>query len=335
MMKKCWLIPLFCLLFGFHYANHYQSRQLSLLKAREQISGQELHCGVTHGRGLTNYLRYGMHYDYLKEFGRTHRCQVSVHPVKDTVAFYDSLLSGTYDIIILPVEAATAHNGVRLHYNPDSSIVWATTARKPGQALVYDNWLAYASSENPDLALMKDLFNDFPNRPGGTKRKYISPYDKLIRKYAPVCGWDWRLVAALIYKESRFAAAAVSPKGAIGMMQLMPSSVEKFEPGDLFDPEENLRVGTLYLDTLIDRLDEENLSPEEQTKFVLASYNAGFYRIEEAREIAAREGLDPNVWDEVFKAFEFMPGFDGISTSTYVQRVLETYENYLQIHPGR
>lgn len=95
----------------------------------------------------------------------------------------------------------------------------------------------------------------------------------LIRSCAEEYGVDEELVFAVIRTESNFRADAVSSAGAVGLMQLMPSTAEfaakvlGAEGCDLFDPQDNVRLGTWYLRYLserFDRLDE-----------VLAAYNAG------------------------------------------------------------
>ncbi len=56
----------------------------------------------------------------------------------------------------------------------------------------------------------------------------ISPYDQYIRKYSQQLGWDWRLLASLIYQESNFKTDVTSQVGASGLMQLMPTTAKRF-----------------------------------------------------------------------------------------------------------
>lgn len=326
------LLMIFC-------PNLYQSRHSKDTHDDRTLAGCTLTCGVPQGLGLDNYLNYGFHYRMLKSFGEHYHCNIDIHPIKDTVNFCDSLLMGIYDLVIVPEGDSVDTHGILLHHNADSSIIWATVAKKPRHALVYDSFLAYASREDKELIELAKLFNydcrhqrQFFN---GVRRSHISPYDDIIKEYAPTVGWDWRLLAALIYKESRFYANALSPKGAVGIMQVVPNSVEKFDPGDLYDPVENIRVGTLYLKTLLDRHDGEDISAEERDKFAIGSYNAGFYHIDEARDSARVVGVDANVWDNVAEAFCLVPDFDGSTTKVYVQKVLETYEYFCLCCPRR
>ncbi|GAK59042.1 peptidoglycan N-acetylmuramoylhydrolase [Candidatus Vecturithrix granuli] len=77
------------------------------------------------------------------------------------------------------------------------------------------------------------------------------------------------LVKAIVKVESNFNHKAVSPKGAKGLMQLMPATAKRFGVEDIFDPEENITGGVKFLKYLFDEFGEENLD------LVLAGYNAG------------------------------------------------------------
>jgi soluble lytic murein transglycosylase len=110
--------------------------------------------------------------------------------------------------------------------------------------------------------------------------RILYPVDELdrVRTHAEAAGLDPALVCAVVRAESRFHADAVSPRGAVGLMQIMPDTalwiagrldVSAF---DLHDPETNLRFGTWYLHYLIDRFASLNLA--------LAAYNAGPTRVD-------------------------------------------------------
>jgi soluble lytic murein transglycosylase-like protein len=93
-------------------------------------------------------------------------------------------------------------------------------------------------------------------------------YDPLIRQHANQRGIRPELVRAVIQVESAFNPRAVSPKGAMGLMQLMPATAARFGVIDPFNPVENIRAGVHYLRLLLDRYnDNESLA--------LAAYNAG------------------------------------------------------------
>jgi soluble lytic murein transglycosylase-like protein len=99
-------------------------------------------------------------------------------------------------------------------------------------------------------------------------------YDNLIEYHASSKGIDPSLVKAVVKAESNFNPNAVSPKGAQGLMQLMPDTAKLMRIGDPFNPEENIRGGTGYL-KMLDELFKGDL------ELMLAAYNAGPTRVME------------------------------------------------------
>ncbi|MEO8186275.1 MAG: lytic transglycosylase domain-containing protein [Burkholderiaceae bacterium] len=92
--------------------------------------------------------------------------------------------------------------------------------------------------------------------------------DRLIDRVATEVSVSSRLLHAVIAVESGYDSRAVSPKGAKGLMQLMPPTAHRFGVIDPFDPEQNVRAGATYLRALLDMFDGD-------TKLALAAYNAG------------------------------------------------------------
>ncbi len=90
---------------------------------------------------------------------------------------------------------------------------------------------------------------------------------EMIDRLAPQFGVPVTLAHALVRVESNYQAHAVSPKGAMGLMQLMPATARQYAVDDPFDPEQNLTAGLQHLKSLLDRFD--------QTSVALAAYNAG------------------------------------------------------------
>ena len=89
---------------------------------------------------------------------------------------------------------------------------------------------------------------------------------------------DWKLVAALIKVESNFNPAAVSPKGAQGLMQLMPSTQRELGVENAFVPEDNIRAGVQYLKQLLDAF-------QGDLTLTLAAYNAGIGRVQKYQAV--------------------------------------------------
>jgi len=123
----------------------------------------------------------------------------------------------------------------------------------------------------------------------------ISPYDDLFQHYASRFEFDWRLIAAQAYEESRFDPQARSSVGASGIMQVMPSTASSLGIDDPEDPEGNIYAGTLYLSNQYD-LFEDVETQSDRLWFALASYNAGYGHVEDARHLASQVGRNPNRW---------------------------------------
>lgn len=173
----------------------------------------------------------------------------------------------------------------------------------------------------------------------------ISPFDDLIKASAQQAGLDWRFLAAIIYRESRFDPEAESWAGAYGLMQIMPESADLVRMNDFEDPEQNIRVGVRILQWL-----DKNLKPEvpdstERVKFVLAAYNVGLGHVKDAQRLAEKYNKDPKVWSDnvdyyllnksaskFFKDPVVRWGYcRGEEPFNYVNRVLETYRDYRNI----
>ena len=172
----------------------------------------------------------------------------------------------------------------------------------------------------------------------------ISPFDDLFKKYAPLINWDWRLLAALAFHESRFDASEISHAGARGLMQLMPRTASNFglTGKTILDPESNIEAGVQYIKSL-------NLSfhkienKDERLKFILAGYNCGPAHIFDAMALAKKYGRNPHIWSnnvEYFFLKKSEPQFyqDEVvkngyyranHTVKYVLNTLDTYKKYL------
>lgn len=177
---------------------------------------------------------------------------------------------------------------------------------------------------------------------GGGK---ISQYDDIIREVSNHYGLDWRLVASLIYQESRFHPEVTSWVGAFGLMQLMPSTAEIYGVDTASPPADQIRAGIQFLQWLDSQLPPEIEDPEERTRFVLAAYNVGIAHIYDARRLAEKHGRDPNTWTDNVDYFilnKSNPAYyrdsvvkygyaRGEETYYFVEEIFERYEHYKKV----
>lgn len=126
----------------------------------------------------------------------------------------------------------------------------------------------------------------------------ISPYDNLFRKHAADIDWDWRLMAAQGFVESRFKNNAVSWAGARGLMQIMPQTSRYYgvNPKKLNDPAVSIQTASKVIATLDKMFTKYVDDPEERRLFVVAAYNSGAAHILDAIALARKHGLNPQKW---------------------------------------
>lgn len=153
----------------------------------------------------------------------------------------------------------------------------------------------------------------------------ISPYDNLIRHYADSIGWDWRLLSAIIYHESRFHNDAQSHKGAVGLMQILS---DRYTDEYLLTPANNLKVGTRYLLRLQNMYRKGAANEQDATLFALAAYNVGEGRVNQLIQETGDAGEDASRWAVVSC---HLPA--GHHTVSYVENVLNTYTYYTRVYP--
>jgi membrane-bound lytic murein transglycosylase F len=111
-------------------------------------------------------------------------------------------------------------------------------------------------------------------------------------------GLRWRALAALGYQESRWRPAAVSPRGAQGVMMLMPQTVTKMGVKNVFSPDENIMAGARYLALMKERIPKRIRDPD-RTLLAMAAYNIGIGHLEDARIITQMRKKNPDKWSDV------------------------------------
>lgn len=157
-------------------------------------------------------------------------------------------------------------------------------------------------------------------------RRFESTID-LFRKYGLRYGFDPLMLAAQGFQESRLNQAARSPSGAVGVMQLLPSTGRAMQVGDIHQLEANIHAGIKYMNQLLERyFNGAHFDAQNRMLFALASYNAGPSRIAALRRRAAQAGLDPNRW---FGHVEQLAAERiGYETVRYVRNVYKYYVAY-------
>lgn len=220
----------------------------------------------------------------------------------------------------------------------------AFTAAEPsavaGWALGTDGWVIRVDGASVPLP---NLVEQMRSHPRAAVRLEISPYDDLIVSHARAQGFDWRLVAALMFEESRFVPDVGSSKGAYGLMQVRAIAAESVGEERYHEPEDNIRTGIRYLRHLDRRFRDVRIT--DRLSFVLAAYHMGPSHVRDAQELARRFGYDPHRWEggvalvvpllEQPAIHRTLPnGYaKGALTVRYVERILARYEAYRSRRP--
>ena len=292
----------------------------------------------------------GFQYTLLTGFADSLDCRMGIVGTSRHQSCWSMLSDGQVDIVAVHVSDSIPekHAGVVSLSMPFRDYAWAV--RRGDQALLHqvNMWLGLVTRGERFADMECRFFRSYDLSPyikNGTKTDRISPYDEIIRRQSRLLGWDWRLLSAVIFKESRFSMGARSRRGAVGLMQVKPSTAAVYGVYDLFDPEENVKAGTMFLRQIQKRYTAMGLDSVNVVKFTLAAYNAGESRIGDCINFTLDQGLDFTDWETVAATIPMMAEpeyyedaeylrhgkFHGSETIRYVRDVLSKYEEYLSV----
>lgn len=209
-----------------------------------------------------------------------------------------------------------------------------------------NNWLTKFMKQGLYKYIKKKYFSQLNKTVEGNihfkpRKGSISPYDIILKQMGEHYKIDWRLVAAIIYHESKFNPNAKAFGGAYGLMQFMPGTGPKFGVYPTSPPEVQIEGGYKYINKIAKLWSKvENI--EDRQKFILASYNAGAGHIIDAQKLAKKHGLNPYKWDKHVETMCINLGkhqyytdevvtsgaFRGKFTANYVKKIFERYTTY-------
>jgi len=230
---------------------------------------------------------------------------------------------------------------------PRAELVWMVNVSSPKLHRALNRWLREARSSGLVRQLVLSEFGSWqPYRkrtllpiPEGA----LSPYDELLQWVGRRYGIDWRLLASLMYEESRFDPDAVGPGGSAGLFQFMPFTWQELGVEDPHDPFEAAEAGGRYLRRLMDLF--EGLPLPDQVAMAIASYNVGPRHVFDARKLAREMGFDSDRWrgavetamvllDNPEVARQYPAGVCRCRrAANYVRRILRRYAAYVEQFP--
>lgn len=196
-----------------------------------------------------------------------------------------------------------------LDAGPEEAIVWAFPKRH-GEALALQaNQFLVNAEKDGTLRQLHDRYFGAVNRLQEADRSdflakvktRLPQYLTQFKRAQVASGYDWRLLAALAYQESKWDTSAVSKTGVRGLMMLTGDTADRLGVRNRLDPYESIMGGARYLDNLRDELPASVPEPD-RTWMAIASYNVGPGQINAARALAKSMKLNPDSWADVKKA---------------------------------
>ena len=217
--------------------------------------------------------------------------------------------------------------------NEGGSIAWAMRKNSPELKAVVNR---FHTEYGQGTLVGNDTFNrHMANanriRCGTSSASYaeIADLAAIFQRYGSDYDFDWLMLAAQGLQESGLRQNRRSPAGAVGIMQIKPSTAADRNVGidDISTAENNVHAGTKYMRFIVDRyFSSEEIDGLNQWFFALAAYNAGPARVAQMRREAGQKGYDPNLW---FDNVEIIAAQRiGRETVTYVSNILKYYVGY-------
>lgn len=316
------------------------------------LAGKDMTCVIDLGDEMygDHGLETGFNYELLRRFAEDNRCSVNIIAAGKGEDYRDSLRQGKIDIIIAHAEDLAGQEGIEVSRNINHCSAWGVSSDQEEELRQINIWISHVRESegfNEMKGKYSGTFNPVRRAEKGVRTSTVSPYDALIKEYASDLGWDWRMLAAVVYQESRFSINSRSSRGAQGLMQVMPSTAAYYGIENLLDPEKNLMAGTSHLKRLQKMFGKYELEHDELIRFTLAAYNAGEGRIIDCRNFAASREVDNTKWEEIVNIIPLMREdsileeesvklgkFQGHETISYIENIMALYKAICEICPA-
>jgi len=215
----------------------------------------------------------------------------------------------------------------------DGQLGWAMRKGSPQLKAVMDDFLKTHGQGTTFGNMMMNRYTKdtrwVKNSTSEADMQRLKSYVKYFQKYAAEYNFDYLMLAAQAYQESTLRQDLVSPRGAVGVMQVLPqyAAAKPINIPDVRDPENNIHAGAKMMAQITTTyFNDPGIDQMNKTLFTFAAYNAGQNRIVRLRREAQAQGLDPNLW---FGNVELVVAKDiGQETVQYVSNIYKYYVAY-------
>ena len=314
------------------------------------FAGDTLKCSIMLDKSLgAKGYSIGYLYELFQKFEEHQRCKINLNIVEQNAMHqWVQLITGKIDMLVLNAAKDTVPTIFEDEVVSSSILdrredVCVVRKDKYNIVQTLNYWFPYFR-QTQDYSQTQRYHNSYriADRNGAPiSRTTISPYDIYVKRYAPILGWDWRLISSLIYQESKFKMGVSSSRGAIGLMQIKESVAKTYGISDIYDPEMNIKAGISHLARLQRLYKKAGADSTNIIKLTLAAYNCGEGRLNDCMALAKEKGLDPLVWENLAQVIPLMKEeehyksdvvklgrFNGGETLKFVGLILERYGQY-------
>ena len=271
----------------------------------------------------------GYNYCLLTKFAEDNGMKADIRLAEAGATYQDSLDNGTLDILVLPCDETYTPQDSGNSDILDDMTRWVTSSSFPRKKESVNEWIpAYMNSEkhNHLFDLYINVYEPFLAAKTGVHKSELGPYDSLIRAGADTLGWDWRLLTAVIFQESRFKINARSATGAFGLMQVVKRTAGALGIDNILDPEENINAGVNYLLKLQKIFRKYAASESDIQKFSLVAYNIGENKLKEILDTNLQDGVECSTWDQLDELL------CNKEISTYIRKIFNYHWAFCRIY---
>ena len=302
---------------------------------------------------------FSSHAEYLSNLSKSNSYNIDIQ--EDSSLEVEQLIAqvaaGTVDYVISDENVARINKAyypeidIEMLLPASQNLAWAVKKGNKGLLTAVNSWFSAFRETKKYRRLYNKYFKKRQNKLSifddfhSIKNSEVSVYDSAIKQQSNLISWDWRLLASLIYQESRFNPKVKSWAGAYGLMQLMPRTAQRFGVDSLAKPKAQIKAGVKFLQWLDNQLINKVQDKNERIKFVMAAYNTGLGHVLDARRLAKKYGKNENIWDDnvaVYMLQKSNPKYyrdktvkygyaRGKETCRYVSQIYSRYAHYKNV----
>lgn len=314
-------------------------RNDSIITSIEQLQGKTIHVW-----------KHSTHFERIHQLNVEHKLNMTIVATDGdliTAELIRQVSDGEIDLTI--ADENVAQVDLRFYPNLDISLKLsedepiAFVVRKSSHKLIdtLNAWLADKANESTIGEVRRKYF-ERRNLVAKAQQPYstlndgqISPYDEIVKAVAAEKGWDWRLISAIMYQESKFETWKESWAGAFGLFGFMPGTAEQYGITPASSPEAQIRAAVEKLDKNYDEWALEIKDSSECMNFTLAQFNSGRGHIDDARALCDKYGKDKNIWtghvNEMLLNLSKPQYYRDVLVKNGACRGVETYEYIIEV----